>query len=229
MQHIIEMKLFFDDPSVQELVSQVMDSVKMAQFSVNKMISNFTDRSKQKFVMMIEDSNLNDSSNSSYEEFGIFQFTNITASGNPSGNAPPGSSTQLGPNSQITVSANRDYYVNVSVPDLERIGGGSPILASYLAVNTTSAFANNTNSMIYGAAVNFPAANVNLSIWGNRSQALPANWVVPAPLNSTTAHGPQGGDFQGFGATEIEWWIDVPGATAEGVYQATITFKIGYY
>ena len=55
MQQIIDMKLYFDTPEVQELVSHVMDSVRMAQFSVNKMIGNFTDRSKQKFIMVIEE------------------------------------------------------------------------------------------------------------------------------------------------------------------------------
>lgn len=55
MQNIIEMKLYFDTPEVQGLVSHVMENVRMAQFSVNKMIGNFTDRSKQKFVMVIEE------------------------------------------------------------------------------------------------------------------------------------------------------------------------------
>lgn len=55
MQNIITMKLFFDDPQVQALVSHVMDSVRMAKFSVNKMIKTFTERSKQKFVMIVEE------------------------------------------------------------------------------------------------------------------------------------------------------------------------------
>ena len=55
MQTIIEMKLFFDDQGVQDMVKGVMESVRMAQFSVNKMIKSFTDRSKQKYVMIIEE------------------------------------------------------------------------------------------------------------------------------------------------------------------------------
>lgn len=55
MQQIIDMKLYFDTPEVQQMVTHVMESVKMAQFSVNRMIKNFTDRSKQKFVMVIEE------------------------------------------------------------------------------------------------------------------------------------------------------------------------------
>lgn len=55
MQNIIDMKLYFDTPEVQQLVAHVMDSVKMSKFSVNKMIKNFTDRSKQKFIMVFEE------------------------------------------------------------------------------------------------------------------------------------------------------------------------------
>lgn len=55
MENIISMKLYFDTPEVQELVSHVMESVRMAKFSVNKMIKDFTDRSKQKFVMVVTD------------------------------------------------------------------------------------------------------------------------------------------------------------------------------
>ncbi|MCK5038316.1 MAG: hypothetical protein KAS16_04395, partial [Thermoplasmata archaeon] len=192
-------------------------------------VQSHNDANTWDFEMRIYDNNFVGATNSTFEEFGIFQYTNITVAGNPSGNAPPGSvGVQLGPNSQITCMANRDYYVNVSVPDLARVGGGSPILATNLAVNTTSAFATDVNSEILGAGVYFPGANMTLSVWGNTSQG-PADWMVAAPLNSTTAHGPQGEDFQTLGPTEIEWWIDVPGGTAEGVYQATITFKIGYY
>ncbi len=189
--------------------------------------TSYDDPNSWDFVMTVEDANFNSASNSSFEEFGIFQFTNITVSGNPGGNAPPGSSTQLGPNSQMQVSSNIDYYVNVSIPDLARIGGGTPINATYVSVNITSPFANNTNSMINGTAVSFPGGNMTLGVWGNTSQAF-GDWVVAAPLNSTTAHGPQGADFQSIGTTDIEWWIDVPGGTDEGIYQATVTFKIGY-
>ncbi|MCK4758151.1 MAG: hypothetical protein KAS67_06855, partial [Thermoplasmata archaeon] len=181
------------------------------------------------FEMRVYDVNFAGATNSTYEEFGTFMFTNVTVSGNPAGNAPPGSTAQLGPNSQITCAANIDYYLNVSIPNLPRLGGGLPIDATYVSINTTSAYATDVNSMIVGDGVPFPGANQNLSIWGNTSQAAPGDWVVPAPLNSTTAHGPQGEDYQNIGATEIEWWIDVPGGTAEGIYQATITFKIGYY
>lgn len=55
MEQMIEMKLYFDTPEVQQHVSGVMDSVRMAKFSVNKMVKSLTDRSKQKFVMVIEE------------------------------------------------------------------------------------------------------------------------------------------------------------------------------
>ncbi len=199
-----------------------------ASTDINDDVQSLDDSNTWDFEMRIYDSNYGGATNSTYEEFGIFQHTNITVSGNPGGNAPPGSNAQLGPNSQIAVSSNIDYYVNVSIPDLAKVGGGLPILATNVAVNITSPFANNTNSMINGTAMNFPGANQTLSIWGNTSQAF-GDWVVAAPLNSTTAHGSQGADFQSIGTTDLEWWIDVPGGTAEGVYQASVTFRIGYY
>ncbi|MCK5038453.1 MAG: hypothetical protein KAS16_05085, partial [Thermoplasmata archaeon] len=61
---------------------------------------------------------------------------------------------------------------------------------------------------------------------GNLSEV---NYLIDPTDNGTTAYGPWGSDFNGYGATEIEWWVSVPGATPEGIYQATITFKIGYW
>ena len=31
------------------------------------------------------------------------------------------------------------------------------------------------------------------------------------------------------GTPDIDWWVNVPGSTPEGIYQATITFTIAYY
>ncbi|MCK4757052.1 MAG: hypothetical protein KAS67_01230, partial [Thermoplasmata archaeon] len=179
--------------------------------------------------MMIFDNDYNDASNASHEEFGIWQSANITVSGNPSGNAPPGVSNQLlGTGSQITCSANIPYYVNVSIPDLARIGGGLPLSATDVKVRSTSTLATDVNSEIRNMQP-FPGAKQNLSVWGNTSQALFSDWVVPAPKNGTTAHGPWGSDYNGYLTTDLEWYVTIPGGTAEGIYQATITFRIGFY
>ena len=178
--------------------------------------------------LMVYDNDFSGSVNYSYDEFGIFQYTNITVSGSPSGNAPPGSDNQsLSNPSQITVTSNIPYYVNVSVPDLARVGGGGSISASYVKVRSTSTLATDTNSEIRIMQA-FPGAGMNLSVWGNTSQFF-SNWVVPAPRNGTTAHGPWGSDFNGYLTTDLLWYVTIPGATAEGVYQATITFRVGNY
>ncbi len=180
----------------------------------------------------IFDADYPDAENITYEEFGIFRYTNITVSGNPSGNAPPGSDDNPLGSSQVTYSANIAHHVNVSIPRLNLTTDDSKFIpATDVAVRSTSLLANNTNTQINGSWTfgrAFPGANQDLGVWGNASMSA-GYWMVPAPRNGTTAHGPWGSNYNGYGATEVEWYATVPGATAEGTYQATITFKIGYY
>ncbi len=195
------------------------------------MLQSFNDANSWNFMINIYDINSTMTSNISYEEFGISRYTNITVSGSPSVNAPPGKSDQLlGGGSQITYSTNTYYFVNVSIPDLNRVDGGPNISASNVNVSIVSSLANNTNSQInssWGPAGRaFPGANMPLGVWGNASQA---SMDISAPENGTTAHGPWGSDFNGYGATTVQWYINVPAAIPEGTYRATITFTIGYY
>ena len=190
----------------------------------------FDDPESWDFSVTLVDGLAPTATNTSYGEFGLFRFTNITVSGSPGGNAPPGKTDQmLGGGSLITYSTNTDYFVNVSIPDLERVGGGS-ILATNVNVSIASPLANNSNSQInssWGPAGRaFPGADMPLGVWGNASQVDPD---IDAPSNGTTAHGPWGSDFNGYGATTVLWYINVPAATAEGTYRAKITFTIGYY
>ncbi len=192
---------------------------------------SFTDPDSWNFMMEIYDTTFTTASSKGYEEFGVFKYTNITVSGNPSGNSPPGTSDNAIGSSTVTFSANVPYYVNVSIPDLARVGGGGSIAATYIAASSASPLANNTNcgmnsTWIYGKP--FPGAYQNLSVWGNTSQPF-TDWYVPAPDNGTAAHGPWGSDFNANGATIVDWFASVPGGTGEGIYRATITFKIGYY
>ena len=159
------------------------------------------------------------------------RLSTLRLSGNPSGNSQPGSDDNAIGSSLVTFSANVPYYVNVSIPDLARVGGGGSIAATSIAALSASPLANNTNcemnsSWTYGKP--FPGANQNLSVWGNTSLAQ-IYWSVPAPDNGTAAHGPWGSDFNTYGATVVNWFASVPGGTGEGIYRATITFKIGYY
>lgn len=167
------------------------------------------------------------SSNSSYGEFGIYRFTNITVAGNPGGSAPPGSNDVPLGISQITYSANVPHYLNVSIPDLGRVGGGGSIPATNVKVRSLSPLVDDLNSEIRNMKA-FPGSNQNLSVWGNTSQAF-GNWVVDAPMNGTTAHGPWGSDYNGYLTTDIEWFITIPTGTSEGVYQESIKFVLSYY
>ncbi|MCK4757049.1 MAG: hypothetical protein KAS67_01215 [Thermoplasmata archaeon] len=202
--------------------------------NINNGALSFNDPDTWDFVMTIVDANYIDAVNSTFEEFGLFRFTNITVSGSPSGNAPPGTiSQQLFPNSQINCSSNIPYYVNVSIPRLNKTTDNTKFIPpTDVAIRTTSAFANDTNTQInstWPVGRPFPGVNQQLGVWGNGSQALSSDWVVPAPLNSTTVHGPQGADYQGLSDTIVQWFVTVPGGTSEGIYRATITFRIGYY
>ena len=172
--------------------------------------------------------------NITYEEFGVNKLSNVTVSGNPSGNAPPGMNDNFLGNSQITLSSNVPYYVNVSLPNLT--SGSDEIEATNVAISLVGAYPAgfdyepyteiNATWGAFGRA--FSAANSPMMIWGNASRA-PANQLIVAPDNGTTAHGPWGSDFNGFAETQISWWASIPASTAEGVYTATITFEIGEY
>ncbi|MCK5037836.1 MAG: hypothetical protein KAS16_01945 [Thermoplasmata archaeon] len=167
--------------------------------------------------------------NESLEEFGVYRFTNISVLGNPTGNAPPGTNGYaLAPHSFINYSANIPHYLNVSISDLERMGGGGTIIATEVSANIVSTLANDTNSQMNGTAQYILGADTEVGVWGNASLAA-QYWSMPAPMNGTSAHGPWGSDFNNFEATQIQWYIDVPAATPEGMYETTITFTIGYY
>jgi len=55
MDHVLEIKLFFDTPEVQQVVHGVMNTVRMAKFGLNQATKKFIDRSKQKYVTIIEE------------------------------------------------------------------------------------------------------------------------------------------------------------------------------
>jgi len=55
MVNVLELKLFFDDEQIRNLVGEIMDSVKMAQFNINQMIKKFTQRSKRKYIIIMEE------------------------------------------------------------------------------------------------------------------------------------------------------------------------------
>ncbi len=196
--------------------------------------NSFNGANSWNIEMEVYDNDFPGASNTTYEEFGVFTYTNISIAGNPSGNAPPGSnSNAMAPNSQIIYSANTPYYVNVSIPDLT--SGANSIAATYVNISLVGAYPAgfdyepyteiNASWGTYGRP--FAGADSERMVWGNET-LNPSHLIAPTD-NGTYAHGPWGSDFNGYGATEVNWWVSVPGGTPEGIYQATITFKIGFY
>jgi hypothetical protein len=51
---VAEMKLFFDSDEIQHVVSEAMESLRMAEFKLNQTIQAFVDRSKQKYIIVVE-------------------------------------------------------------------------------------------------------------------------------------------------------------------------------
>jgi len=192
----------------------------------------FNDLFSWDFNYTVYDVNFTSALESAYDEFGVKEAVAISAIGNPTGNAPPGSSdVPLGPQSIITYSANTPYWVNVSIPNL-LLGGVGPqnIPAADIAIRNDHINASYSNSDIGQtplAGRHFTGPGAEWSVWGNRS--LPTTYMS-APLNGTIAGGEWGSDYSaltvpGVQVTLISWWASV-GLVPEGVYWATITFSI---
>ena len=180
------------------------------------------------FSITLRDCNLTTAANTSYGEFGIEQAVSISVAGNPTGNAPPGSSGNiLNPTSQITYSANTNHWVNVSIPNLY-LGGdtGSAywIPTDDVSVMNINGNANATNTYII-IPTYFPSTqNVSMNVWGLNATGIGPNG------NGTTSMGPILTNYNSPGTfTELQWWVDVQAGTPEGIYWAAITINIDGY
>lgn len=54
IDNCLNLPMFFDSPEVQQATVNALEGVKMAKMSVSKMIGKFTQRSKQKYVEVVE-------------------------------------------------------------------------------------------------------------------------------------------------------------------------------
>ena len=52
---ILKMKLFFDSPDVQAAVQTVLDHVKQSRTTIGRLAQKFVERSKQKYVIEVQD------------------------------------------------------------------------------------------------------------------------------------------------------------------------------
>jgi hypothetical protein len=55
LENILKMQMFFDSPEVKAVVTETLESVKMCQLATQRLIQNFTQRSKQKYIRETED------------------------------------------------------------------------------------------------------------------------------------------------------------------------------
>lgn len=54
-ERILGMKLFFDSPEIRPILSEAIEDIKICRFSVQKIITKFVEKSKQKYFEIDED------------------------------------------------------------------------------------------------------------------------------------------------------------------------------
>lgn len=160
-------------------------------------------------------------SNRSWGEFGIQRSVSISASGNPTGNAPPGGSTILFPATNIVYSANTPYFVNVTLDDNLLLNGVGlvNIPTTSIRVRNNHFDVNAGNSEIVASTI-ITAPDANRYVWG-----LPGT-NISAAGNGTTSAGPLATNFWGFPSTDLIWSVNVPGGQQEGIYWTRIIVSI---
>jgi hypothetical protein len=166
--------------------------------------------------------------NDSYEEFGVNRAVQITASGNPTRNAPPGSGPDwMFPSSQVTYASNTPYWVNVSLVDDLYLGGAGPgpmiPVNPNIAVMNADPNASPLNSDISVLTIlGGPGVINDECVWGTAGVPDP----MPTPLNGTYSIGPESNFNQPLGFTQVDWQAAVPIGIPEGLYWTVITFRI---
>lgn len=55
LEAIAKTPMFFDNPQIKAAVDEAMENVKMCQTATHKLIQNFTQRSKQRYIRLIAD------------------------------------------------------------------------------------------------------------------------------------------------------------------------------
>lgn len=54
LEAILKTPMFFDNPQVKAAVDEAMENVKMCQTATHKLIQNFTQRSKQRYIRLVD-------------------------------------------------------------------------------------------------------------------------------------------------------------------------------
>ncbi|MFO7619480.1 MAG: Ig-like domain-containing protein [Thermoplasmata archaeon] len=180
------------------------------------------------FSVAVRDKNQTSAMSTLYGEFGIEKFVQLSVTGMPNGNAPPGGYVEITSEySEITYSSNTYYYVAVNIPDLYLDGipgpGNPKIDAANVGVMNRHPDAL-TDSAIPGPGYhNFIGPEMDLYVWG--SFGMPVN----STGNGTLSAGPYDSNFRGgasYNVTELGWAVTVNAGIPEGIYTATIYVTI---
>ena len=173
------------------------------------------------FNVTLYDKNNPSTNDVKYDEFGVYAYTEIIASGNPTGVGSPGSYIYLSPDSHLVVRANRNYSVTVSIDDLVDSQGTHIIGRSNVSVYNSDAGGDSSISGI-SQWERFPSNGGPLYVWGTSTHHM---WALN---DGTCSVGMNPGYNPDTDYTIIQWEITIPPATPEGTYTSVISFEITY-
>ena len=152
---------------------------------------------------------INATSNGGYatigDEFGIYKYTNVTASGDPSVTTSPGTghaTNIMSPQQNLTLRTNDQFWLNVTINDLT--SGGNKITSDNVWIHT--------NNGTVTTDTQFPTSGgASLVLYGTGG-ATPTPHAAYAN-NSTELD-------------KVTWSIDVPLNTNVGTYTSPVTYTI---
>lgn len=183
--------------------------------------ASFNDADSWNFNITIRDV-VNGTSETKYDEFGIYIYTEISVYNNPAGTGAPGSTVYLKPNSHVEVEANRDYAVMVNITDLKNATGDRIILKTSVEVRNPTA--NNDTAASYIWTWRHFSPSAPLYVWGNNSTGT----SMPPLDYGTYSAGYTYGYDPSTTYTAIEWRITIPPTTPDDEYTAVVSFEISY-
>ncbi len=183
--------------------------------------SSFNDKNSWNFNATIYDVSNPNTKDVKYDEFGVYAYTEIIVTNNPSGSGAPGETIDLSPPSHLGVRANRNYTVTVSIGDLENATGARKITEDNVMIKNLEAHGNTTLSDI-ADWTNFPSSGGALSVWGSGGHL-----IDPVDYGTCSVGVSYGYDI-GTSYTTVLWRITIPPSTPEDEYRTVITFEITY-
>ena len=135
------------------------------------------------------------------DEFGVYRYTTITASGDPAGSGTPAHTVVLSPNTVVTYSANEQFNLTVNISDLSD-GAGNTIPAN---------------------CVNVSGGDLPRSQFAAASSLL---WIYGTGGATPTYHAAYDNYAAGEHQVSTSWDIYIPFGTSTGTYTSTVTYTI---